>query len=261
MLATETTGAGPDLVLVHGVGTSRAIFGRAVPILGEARRVTALDLPGFGQTPAPGDGWKVSSIAAQLALELEATVEAPFDLLGSSLGGAVALALASRHPQLIRRLILQAPAGFRSAPAPVAAVLGRVAVPWIAGRRLVGMAISDNRHARRAALAGTVADGAELSAEDARLVLGASAGAHSLSEAMAAAISTDLVPDLERLGAPLALIWGSLDRIVPPISAERILAIRPDTPIEWIAGSGHLPHVERPREFCAAVERAFSQLP
>lgn len=260
-VAIESTGSGPDLVLVHGVGSNRSIFSRVVPILAAGRRVTILDLPGFGHSSPPPDGWSIPAVADQIALALREHADLPFDLVGSSLGGAVSLALASRHPQLVRRLVLQAPAGFRPAPAPLAAALGLLASPWLGLRRRTGIALASQRQARRMMLAGTVADGAELSPADARLVLRASGGSTSLAEAFRAAASADLRADLDRLRRPLGLIWGEHDRIVPPIAAERIWELRPDAPIERIAGCGHLPHVERPERTVEALERVFSQLP
>lgn len=260
-VATDSAGSGPELVLVHGVGSNRSIFSRVVPILAAERRVTTLDLPGFGGSPPPADGWTIEGVADRIALALAERIDPPFDLVGSSLGGAVSLALASRHPQLVRRLVLQAPAGFRPAAPPLGLALGLLASPWLGARRRVGMAAASNRRARRVALAGTVADGAELSADDARLILRASGGSTNLAEAFRAAASADLRAELDRLRPPLGLIWGEHDRIVPPMAAERIWEIRPDAPIERIAGCGHLPHVERPERTVEALERVLSQLP
>lgn len=260
-VAVETVGAGADLVLIHGVGSNRSIFSRVVPTLAEARRVSSLDLPGFGQSPAPEAPWTIASVADQIALALPERIEPPFDLLGSSLGGAIALSLASRHPQLIRRVVLQAPAGFRPLPGPMPAMLGAVVAPWLGFRRLAGSRLLGAGQGRRLALAGTVADASNLSARDARLILNASGGSTTLAEAFRAAAAANLTAELDRLQRPLALIWGDLDRVVPPIVAERILELRPDTPIERVAGCGHLPHVEAPERLIEAFERSLSQLP
>ena len=108
MVAIETLGEGPPLVLVHGVGTCRVVWRRVMPLLATDRLVAAPDLPGFGASPAAGPGFDLDRVADVLAEALAAEVPAPFDLLGNSLGGAVALTLAARHPQLVRRLVLAA---------------------------------------------------------------------------------------------------------------------------------------------------------
>jgi pimeloyl-ACP methyl ester carboxylesterase len=112
-VALETTGAGPPLVLIHGVGTNRSIWSLSLPALAETRAVTTLDLPGFGDSDPPERGWELAHVADTVGAALEDEIAAPFDLIGSSLGGAVALSLAVARPDLVRRLILCAPAGFR----------------------------------------------------------------------------------------------------------------------------------------------------
>jgi pyruvate dehydrogenase E2 component (dihydrolipoamide acetyltransferase) len=259
-VALETTGAGAPIVLIHGVGTNRSIWSRAVPALAAERSVTMLDLPGFGRSPPP-ERWQLEPVAASVAAALEQEVGEPFDLVGSSLGGAVALTLAAARPDLIRRLLLAAPAGVRPAPGPLPMIAGRIAGPYLFARRTAGLRFADSAQARRLFLAGTVADGSSLDVEAATLIWRASEQAVSLRVAMTAAAAADLRRLTRELELPFGLIWGSLDRIVPAHTAERILEIAPDAPLELIAGAGHIPHLERPREFVQALERVIEQLP
>lgn len=259
-VATASSGTGPALVLIHGVGTNSSIWERAVPILSERRRVTSIDLPGFGASPPPPD-WELGSVADLIAEALTEELEEPFELIGSSLGGAIAITLADRHPRLVRRMVLAAPAGFRPAPGPLPQVLAAIAEPMLSARRRAGLRLSDHAQARRALLAGTVADGAALDSAAARLVLGASAGARSLGPATRAAAAADLREPLARLATPFGLVWGSQDRVIPATTVERILELHPDTPVEIVSGAGHIPHLELPDRFSEAVERVLSQLP
>lgn len=248
------------MVLLHGVGTNRTIWDASVPALSRHRAVTTVDLPGFGDSPAPGE-WTLDAVAEEIADTLETDLGTGFDLVGSSLGGAVALTLAARRPALVERLVLVSPAGFRPAPAPIARAVSLLAGPVIGARRFAGLRLAERRTARRALLAGTVADGAALDPDAARLMLRASATAAALRPALLAATTADLgeiATDLER---PMGLIWGSLDRVVPAHTAERVLALRPDTPIEIVPATGHVPHLEAPASFVAALERVLSQLP
>jgi len=259
-IASETTGAGPPLVLIHGVGTNRSIWSLSLPALAETRSVTALDLPGFGESDPPERGWELDDVARSIGDALAARIETPFDLIGSSLGGAVALSLAVERPELVRRLILCAPAGFRPAPGPIPLIASNVVGPVMTLRRLAGLQLAESATARRALLSGTVADGSALSPDAARVMLQASAGARSLTAAFSAAAAADLRELAAELERPLGLVWGSLDRLIPAHTAEKVLEIHPDTPLEVIAGVGHIPHLERPDLFVPAVERLFEQM-
>ena len=259
-IALETTGAGAPLALIHGVGTNRSIWSLSVPGLAETRAVTTLDLPGFGDSDPPDRGWELDDVATLIADALEREIGEPFDLMGSSLGGAVALSLALERPDLVRRLILCAPAGFRPAPGPLPLIASNVVGPVLTLRRLAGLQFAGNATARRALLTGTVADGSALSPEAARTMLLASAGARSLAPAFSAAAAADLREMAAGLERPLGLVWGSLDRLIPAHTAEKVLEIHPETPLEVIPGVGHIPHLERPDLFVPAVERLFEQM-
>ena len=248
------------MVLIHGVGTNRSIWSRALPALAERRLVAAVDLPGFGESPAPAGGWTIDGVAEQIALALVAEVDPPYDLVGSSLGGAVALALAGRNPELIGRLVLCAPAGFRPAPGPLPFAAAALAGPLLSVRRTTGLRLADVGFARRAILTGTVADGSRLDPETARLVLRASEGAVSLGPAFRAAAGANLGEIATRLPFRFGLVWGSLDRVIPAHTAERVLALRPDTVLELVAGVGHIPHLEAPERFNEALERVLERL-
>lgn len=260
-LALDRHGSGPPLVLIHGVGSSRAIWMHAIPPLARARTVYALDVPGFGESEPLAEGFDLADVAEGIAAGVVERVDPPFDLLGSSLGGALALTVAVRRPELVRRLLLGAPAGFRSVPEPLARLAGFGSEALLAARRLAGRRLAHSATARRALLAGVVADGAGLPEADARLVLEASARAARLRPAVAAAAQADLREELTALRQPLGLVWGSADRVIPAMTVERILALRPDAPLEIVPDAGHIPQLERPAEFAAALERLFERLP
>src|SRR5262245_258975 len=130
-LSTDIAGSGEPLALVHGLGTNRAIWKGVIPMLAPSRRVLAPDLPGFGDSPPDGEGFGLDRAADALGESLDELVTGPFDLAGHSLGGAVALTLAVRHPELVRRLVLCAPAGFRPRSPRVAGALSAAVPPLL----------------------------------------------------------------------------------------------------------------------------------
>lgn len=142
-LAFDTQGNGEP----HGLATTRVIWRRVVPLLRDGRSVVTLDVPGFGASPPAGPGFELDAVADAIADGLS-HVETPFDLVGHSLGGAVAIAVADRYPERVRRLVLVAPAGLRRMPDPAARVFGITAERAIPLRRL-GAPLADLRWGRR----------------------------------------------------------------------------------------------------------------
>jgi pimeloyl-ACP methyl ester carboxylesterase len=260
MIAIDETGEGPPLVLLHGVGANRAVWRRVTPALAEDRLVLAPDLPGFGESAAAVDGFGLETTAAAIADALADRAGGPFDLLGNSLGGAVAVQLALSRPDLVRRLVLSAPAGFSPRPRALAAAAGVLTDPAVALRRIVGAPVARVPTARRALLWGAVAEPKRLSADDARMMLRASRGSTRMGAAVAAVLRADLTGQLERLEAPLGVIWGWRDRIIPISTLRQIRAVRPDVVVVTIPRAAHVPQVERPAEFVAAVRRLLARM-
>ena len=260
MIAIDQTGRGRPLVLLHGVGASREVWRHVTPALAEDRRVIAPDLPGFGESTPAARGFELDAVAAALADVLAERTREPFDLLGNSLGGAVAVALAFERPDLVRRLVLAAPAGFASRPPPIAAAAGALADRAVATRRIIGAPAARSATARRALLWGAIAEPQRLPADDVRMMVRASRGSTRIGPAVAAVLRADLRPQLARVEAPLGLIWGWRDRIVPITTLRTIRAVRPDAVVSTIPRAAHVPQVERPREFVIAVRSVLDRL-
>ncbi|MDA0182958.1 alpha/beta fold hydrolase [Solirubrobacter phytolaccae] len=258
MLAFDTHGNGEPLVLVHGLATTRVIWRRVVPLLLSERSVVALDVPGFGASAPVGPGFELDAVAAAIADGL-AHLERPFDLVGHSLGGAVAIALADRCPERVRRLVLVAPAGLRRMPGPAARAFGLAAERAIPLRR-VGAPLADLPWGRRLLMSPGTADPASLPPAEVRAMLQASTGATRIQAALRTAASADLRQRLAQLRPPVGAIWGERDRIIPARGLETLRRLRPDAPITIVPRAGHIPMMERPAAFATALDEILAAL-
>jgi len=256
-LTVDIVGRGDSLVLVHGLATTRSIWRHATPRLAATRQVVTLDVPGFGAARPVGRGFDLEDVAARVLEQLRARrVPEPFELVGHSMGGALALTLAACAPDAVRSLVLVSPAGLRPIPPVLAAILGIAAEVYVPARRRAARLASWS-WGRRVLMAGGVSDGAALDPAVVRQLVGASLGARRIGPALSAVASADLRDVLAGLAAPVGAVWGRDDRVILPGGMRTVMALRPGAACEVVDGAGHISMVEQPDAFVAALERVL----
>ena len=245
-------GEGAPLLLVHGFGGAAWNFTELQQHL-PGRRLIVPDLPGHGgSAPLPA-----ARSLRGFADVLVPLLDRPTDVLGHSLGGVVALRLAERHPTLVRRLVLAAPAGISSSTRRAELTirfLGVVRPGRIAGRHV--HRIAGSRRLRRAVFGPFEASNPDLLSE--RAVHGFLRGPVVHTDALAAGLALaadDPRRDLERVRCPVLLVWGARDRQVPLADGFEY-ARRLRAQLRVIADCGHLLIGERP-EVCARAALEF----
>ena len=104
-------GEGPVVILVHGIASSSVTFQELVPRLRDSHRVIALDILGFGESPAPaGAHYTIDEHADALDATIRSLrLQAPFVLVGHSLGALIASRYTAENPQAVAKLVLVSP--------------------------------------------------------------------------------------------------------------------------------------------------------
>jgi pimeloyl-ACP methyl ester carboxylesterase len=246
-------GSGDPVMLVHGLGGAAANWLALAPLLLPGRRVIVPELPGHGGSEPLPAAPSLNAYADRLALLLDE----PAAVVGHSLGGAIALRLAIRHPERVRALVLAGSAGISSGSRRARYSL------TITGLLKPGKRIAPHRRrVGRSALLKTIvfgrwgaADPPALSAELTEAYLAGPARHTDTVSAARALMRDDPRTDLERIRCPTLLLWGARDHQLP-IGDAFEYARRLRAPLRTIADCGHLLIAERP-EACADAIQGF----
>lgn len=256
-LAYDRLGAGPPIVLIHGIGSRRGAWRPVMERLAGERETIALDLPGFGDSPPlpAGTPSTVATLADAVgAFIAELELDGRPHVAGNSLGGAIALELARRG--VVASATALSPVGFW---APLEQRYGKLMLRtsrWSA-RHLGGPA----RWAARSPLGRRVAfgffygkparhDPAELIAD-----LDAFAAAPAF-EATLREIHRYHFRDGEQLHVPVTIAWGTRDRLLIPRQARRARAALPQARHVPLPGLGHVPMADDPDAIAAVLRKA-----
>ena len=244
-------GAGPTVVLLHGLGGAASNWVAAGPALAGRCRVVVPELPGHGgSTALPAPVLTLDPYADRVA----ALLESPVVVVGHSLGGVVALRLALRHPELVRGVVLAASAGLSSGTRSSQRALA-LAAAIQPGKRISPLRrlVSGNPLLREIAFGFvSVADPRGLDPRVAEAFLAGAALHTGLRETSDALVRTDPRRDLGEVRCPVLVLHGARDRQVPLRDAFEY-ARRLDAPLRVIADCGHLLIGEQPRAFVDAI--------
>ncbi|MBM3516558.1 MAG: acetoin dehydrogenase dihydrolipoyllysine-residue acetyltransferase subunit [Alphaproteobacteria bacterium] len=228
-------GDGTPAVFIHGFGGNLNSWLFNQPAVAAGRATYAFDLPGHGgSTKAVGAG-DLGALAGALADFLGACAIERAHLVGHSLGGAIALALALGEPARVASLTLIGSAG-----------LG----PDINMGYIESFIAANRRKEMKAALSELFADPALVSTEMVNDVLkykridGVEAALRAIAGSAFAGgrQAAVLTARLGELAAPAQCIWGTADRIVPVEHAAHLPA---SITVHRLAGAGHMVHMER----------------
>ncbi|MFC4950439.1 alpha/beta fold hydrolase [Pseudonocardia sp. GCM10023141] len=242
---------GPDvatpLLLVHGHPFDRTMWHPQLARLGESHRVIAPDLHGYGASPGAVAHW--SAFADELAGLLDALRIERAVVAGLSMGGQIALDLQWRYPSRVAGLLL---ADTTAAAEPDPSVrraaadrLLREGMDPYAVESLYGM-VSPNSPARVAEHVLAMMRGTD--------PVGAAAAQRARAD------RPDYRASLAAITVPATVVVGTADRFTPISDAQVLAAGIPDAELVVIEGAAHMPNLEQPAVFDAALERLLSRV-
>ena len=253
-------GRGKPLVLLHGLLDTSAAWNTVAQ--NATRPCYALDLPGFGESSLPTHN-TIDSYAQDVTAALGILGIDGFDLIGHSLGGAIATVLAEAHPEKVRSLTLFAPVGFGRV---AAAELGRLPMADRIVSKTVQLALA-RPLATRMIFAAFVANGQKPTSS---MVDELRAHAEPWSRGTACAVQAILrICDGSgalhrrwlRYKGPVRVLWGARDMLVPVSHAKALACCLPQAEITVWPGMGHYPQHERADELDNYLSAVSSRAP
>ncbi|MDQ6773682.1 MAG: alpha/beta hydrolase [Candidatus Dormibacteraeota bacterium] len=259
---------GTPLVLVHGLGSSGYLeWRRNLPFFAARGQVFAPDLPGFGRSQKGELPYGLGLFVQVLDAYVEALGLGRIDLVGTSLGGRIAMELALSRPGLVARLGLVNALGIGSPPFrpyyPLVA-LPRVGEAMLRSLRglLRTRSVEEVRrfYERAPGSSPSTAEAIDEAYVTALREVHDEVGYHAAYLATvrslarpAASRAFDQTARLAASGLPLLLVWGALDTLFPLPLARAAAANIPGAQLAVIENAGHTPQAERPDEFNRAV--------
>lgn len=226
------------MVLLHGWGSSAESLSPIAKALEDRFRVYALDLPGFGWTPAAATTWGTWEYASYVEAFMNGVGISEAGLVGHSFGGRIALVLAAQRPDRIRDLVLVASAGIRPKRGVVRYV--KVSAAKLA-KRVFSLPLWGRLGER--IVAGIYG---RVGSRDYR-------NAGPMRATLVKVVAEDLRGLLSSIRVPTLIIWGDKDQEVPRSSMQIMARGIRGSQLEIFEGAGHFPFVDRPDRFNRVV--------
>jgi pimeloyl-ACP methyl ester carboxylesterase len=244
-------GNAPAVIMLHGFGSSLHTWEPWARALQSDYRVIRFDLPGSGLSePDPTRDYSDARTLELLAALMDRLGLAQASLIGNSIGGRISWRFAAENPQRVTKLVLISPDGFASSglaygqkpsvPAPVKVMR------YILPKLLVRMNLKA-AYGNPAALT----DDAVNRYYDLMLAPGVR---DAMIARMEQTVLNDPVPLLRQIRAPVLLIWGERDSLIPVSNATDFLRNLPNATLVSFPGLRHVPQEESPASSLAPIQ-------
>jgi pimeloyl-ACP methyl ester carboxylesterase len=252
---TDGNQGDPGIVLLHCFTCSITWWEGVARDLAVDHRVVRIDLLGHGGSDKPEEGYSMENQARLVEQALERLGVRRATVAGHSMGGAVATALAQRAPDRVARVVIvDSNPTNDTGKLPLVARIGFWPVIGEAANRLVPDAVVEDQLGEAFAPG---FDTPSYAVDDFR-ELTYSAYKKSASEGRDFRDERSLTRRLAAAGRPVMAVFGSEDQIVDAPGALAEFRKLPGAEVRELAGIGHSPPVERPRQLARLI-RAFAR--
>ena len=230
---------GTPIVLIHGLGNSAEVWSPLILQLSKEYLVYALDLPGFGKTPAAPEGYTIATHVLYLKRFLDALGFQQVTLVGNSLGGWIATRFAVAYPERVHHLYLLNSAGLRREQLNSPYAEDREAAHRSAGNML-GYSMP---------LPGFILD-------DLVRISQMPAYRHFITGYDP---QEELDTVLSQVQAPTTIIWGDQDKIFPITCAHDLHEGIANSELVILKGVGHLPQIQASNKVAQIILKDCAQ--
>lgn len=259
-LFLREVGTGPPALFIHGLGGNSTNWTDLMWLLSEDLQCIAPDLPGFGRSGPAASGDYSPQGQADFLAGLMGRRDEPVHVFGNSMGGAIALQLAGRHPELVRSLTLVSPALPDLVPMRTNIQLPVIALPGVGDRLATRIAKLPVQRRVQATMNLVYADPSTVSPqrvleaqEDAALLATKPWVGTALQAALRGILATyfDRGPQApwklaERVDCPVLLVYGKQDKLVNARAARRASKHFRHCRVMVVPHSGHVSQMEHP---------------
>lgn len=234
----------PLVVLLHGMTSSGDAYREVMHELADSFWLIAPDLPGFGQSEDT-DPYTLPHLVEWLASFKEALNLPEMSLVGHSFGGAIATSYTASYPEEVKRLLLAAPAILAGNMFPN--YLKKISISLGLVDLASTLSQSPALHGYQSERAFYAPDLIDDSIWNRRLI--AFSQARASAEVLKALAFQNMEPQLHKIHQPVCITWGKEDPVLPAAQADRIAGALPNAQVIIWEACGHLPFLEKQKEF------------
>lgn len=241
--AFTVLGAGPTVLMLHGIGGGHLAFAPQVETLASSGyRAVAWDMPGYGRS-APIEPYNFKGLAQRCIALIEGLQCANVALLGHSMGGMVAQEVIARRPELVNKLILCGTSASFGKPDDdwQREYVAQRTAPLDAGQSMADLA---DVLVPQMVGPGSLPEGVRLATHCMSQV-----PPSTYRRALQALVTFDRRANLTQIQVPTLLVAGEHDRNAPPAVMKKMAAAIPRGTYLEMRGVGHLQNLEAPEDF------------